>query len=606
MITEEITEATKNREDIINLQQYADALRSTGYKNIECAVSEIVDNSLQAEAEDVLIMIKNVIDPISGKKCVGEIAFLDNGKGMDKSLVQSCLRIGYGTRRDRKGMGRFGVGLPQSSMYACPLVEVYSWQKNSDKCYKSFLDIEKIRTGEQNCFNEPEESNIPGEYLRFVECNLFDKNFSFKESGTLVIWKKCDNVSPKTVSFLFDRLQRELGQKFRYWIHNQLNNIYLIDLQNSDNNRKVVPNDPLFLMEDNYALGNPNEPQKLEHNNPDFYDPIFESFTNENNNSGIVKLPMQYMDKPTNELKESIVTIKFSIVKSVYYDQTAFPGGGRKPGDGPIGKYAKKLEGISIVRAGREIDFGKFDFYDNLNEPVHRWWGCEISFEPELDETFGVSNNKQHVELFELDPEEYKDDEIQPVWFQLKKVIADTISAMKSRNAKVRENSNSTKEPKFKPSENVINKTEANNDIPTESTEIRKTKPVEEVKEEAKKVLEEQGISEPSEEEINNLLLNKVNIIYKANNRGPFIDYETSLGICKCIINTDHIFYEKFIKHIEIYADAKVAFELLLASLIRARDEIIDDKKKKMYDDVIDDWNYKLKKYIERLYSEED
>lgn len=603
MITEEI----KKQEEIINLQQYADALRSTGYKNIECAVSEIVDNSLQADAEDVLIIIKNVLDPISGKKCVGEIAFLDNGKGMEKNLVQSCLRIGYGTRIDRKGMGRFGVGLPQSSMYACPLVEVYSWQKNSDTCYKSFLDIDKIRNGEQNCFNEPEESNIPDEYLDFMECKLFDKNFNFKESGTLVIWKKCDNVSPKTVSFLFDRLQRELGQKFRYWIHNHKNNVYLIDLQNNDNNRKIVPNDPLFLMEDNYALGNPAKPQELQHNNPEFYEPIFEPFTNQNNNSGIVQLPIQYIDKLTNELKESVVTIKFSIVRSTYYDRNAFPDGGKDPGNGDIGRYIRKLEGISIVRSGREIDFGKFDFYDNTsNTPVHRWWGCEVSFQPELDETFGVSNNKQHVELFELDPKEYKDDEIQPVWFQLKKIITETISVMKRRNESIRANSKSAKKPISKPSESVINKTEANNDIPTESTEIRKTKPVEEVKEEAKKILAGQGNSDPSEEDINNLLLNKVNIIYEANNRGPFIDYETSLGICKCIINTDHIFYEKFIKHIEIDADSKVAFELLIASLIRARDETIDDKKKKMYDNVIEDWNYKLKKYIDALYSEED
>jgi len=591
-------------EDIINLQQYADALRSTGYKNIECAVSEIVDNSLQADAPDVLIIVKNINNPVSGKKCVGEIAFLDNGYGMDKKLVQSCLRIGYGTRVNRKGMGRFGVGLPQSSMYACPLVEVYSWGKDKDKCYKSFLDIEKIRTGEQSCFDEPEECIIPNEYFEFIECNMFDRSFSFKESGTLVIWKKCDNVSPKTVSFLFDRLQFTLGQKFRYWIHNQKNNIYLIDLQNNANSRKIIPNDPLFLMEDNYALGNPHEPKKLKYNNPDFTDSIFEPFTNEINNNGIVVLPVEYTDRETKTLKKSNVTIKFSVIKSAYYDQNAISGG-TQPGNLPIGKHAKKLEGISIVRAGREIDFGKFDFYDILNEPVHRWWGCEISFEPELDEIFGVSNSKQHVELFELNAEEYNDEEILPIWFQLYKIIKETIDGMTKRNANIRKNSKSNKEVS-KPAEIIINKTELDNDTPTESTEIRKTKPIEEVKGEAKKVLEDQGIPDPTEEEIDNLLLNKVNIIYKANNRAPFIDYETSLGICKCIINIDHIFYEKFISHIESNADAKVSFELLVASLIRARDEIIDDKRKKTYDDVIADWNFKLTKYIESLYSEED
>ena len=34
-------------QEIINITQYGDALRNTGYKNIESTVSEIIDNSLE-------------------------------------------------------------------------------------------------------------------------------------------------------------------------------------------------------------------------------------------------------------------------------------------------------------------------------------------------------------------------------------------------------------------------------------------------------------------------------------------------------------------------------------------------------------------------------
>ena len=35
---------------IVDIQNMGDALRNTGYKNIECAVAEIVDYSVEANA----------------------------------------------------------------------------------------------------------------------------------------------------------------------------------------------------------------------------------------------------------------------------------------------------------------------------------------------------------------------------------------------------------------------------------------------------------------------------------------------------------------------------------------------------------------------------
>jgi len=66
-------------------------------------------------------------------------------------------------------------------------------------------------------------------------------------------------------------------------------------------------------------------------------------------------------------------------------------------GGGGIGqKHYAHNAGISFVRACREIDFGSFGYF-NPRAEMERWWGCEIRFEPELDELFGVANNKQSV-----------------------------------------------------------------------------------------------------------------------------------------------------------------------------------------------------------------
>ena len=69
-----------------------------------------------------------------------------------------------------------------------------------------------------------------------------------------------------------------------------------------------------------------------------------------------------------------------------------------RAGSTPWGKHAARVQGVSIVRAGRELDLSQawVDSY----EPQERWWTVEVEFDPILDEIFGVVNNKQHVHAF--------------------------------------------------------------------------------------------------------------------------------------------------------------------------------------------------------------
>ena len=72
------------------------------------------------------------------------MAVIDNGDGMSKEVLWDSLRFGIGTRRARRGIGRFGMGLPYSSISQCRKVEVYTWQEPG-KVISTYLDLDEIK-----------------------------------------------------------------------------------------------------------------------------------------------------------------------------------------------------------------------------------------------------------------------------------------------------------------------------------------------------------------------------------------------------------------------------------------------------------------------------
>lgn len=587
--------------DIFVIKTMGDALRNTGYKNIECAMSEIIDNSIQASASNILVVISEEYNAKTGRNNISEIVFLDNGSGMSYEEIEGCLGIGYSTRTDRKGMGRFGVGLPQASLYACPSVDVYSWQNGYENCRKVFLDIEKIKNEEQTEIEDPVSSEIPTKYKKYLKYKVVGaqgtKEYDFTQHGTFVIWKDCDRVVPKTVNFLFKKLDFALGQKFRYFISEGKSRIRLIHHENPDFTHDIMPNDPLMLMKNNYVLGNPNKPGTISPRmNIDCTEPVFEPYANKDYPDGIVPFMIKYNDPATGEVKESQVEIRFSIVRNIFYDKTAISG---DPGNTPLGKHVKELEGISIVRADREIDFGQFDFYENVSQPQHRWWGCEIKFNPELDEAFGVANNKQHVELRRVEANDYIDEEVKPVWAQLYDIIHNTISTMYAQNRKTRENARTVQDI-LTPTAKIINSAEEenNDDVVSATDEVKQTTSKEELIEKNKKELIKQGIENPTEEDATSYMNNKVNVVHKnLGKTAGLFDYSFELGSCLVTFNMDHIFYKSTLEDIFKSVDAKIAFELFVASLVKAVDET-NKSQEEENDNLIAIWNEKLRRYI--------
>lgn len=595
-------------QSIVQIKQMGDALRSSGYKSIDSAVAELIDNSIEAGAHDIFVIMREHVDPVTHRKAIYEFGILDNGSGMDISKLASCLGIGFTTKSDRRGMGRFGVGLPQASLHVTPNVEVYSWTEDDgpieidEPVRQVWLDINKVKTGEQEEINDPELTEIPQQYRRFLKYRTAGKVYDFTQHGTLVYWKNCDNVKPKTMTTLNEKLEFALGRKFRHLIMNGSHNIRLITIGHEDSAIDVLPNDPLFLMKPNYVLGNINDPANIsERANINCTEPIFTPY---GDNNGEVRLPISYTDRSTGETKTSDVIIRFSKVRAEFYDQTAISSG--DPGSKPIGKYVKKLEGISIVRAGREIDFGAFDFYDKTNNPYHRWWGCEICFEPVLDEIFGVANNKQQVELRDdSEPEIGPNNElILPLWNKLAQIIQPTIKKMVEDNKVLRKGSRVSGNDDIggSPASNIVSAVEGTEDDTGSATnQITQTTPAEKLEKEAEQFLIGRGVEAPTHEQIRALLNRELTFEYgNLGRNGSFMDTDFSLGHVNVTINTAHIFYNEFIS--KMPEESKLAFELFIAALAKAID-LTNIHNSDQNDELLQHWDHRLKSYLKQIKS---
>ena len=354
------------------------------------------------------------------------------------------------------------------------------------------------------------------------------------------------------------------------------------------------------LMEDNCVLCDPTDPKhvyKVGQN--ENAEAPFELYTAKGTGNGEVNVPIRYYDK-NGEIKTDSVMIRFSIVKNKFYDETAFPKGSN-PGNYALGRHAAKMEGISVVRARREIDFRRFDFYNVKNEPQHRWWGCEIVFEPDLDEVFGVANNKQYVELKKIDVEDLDPEErdVPPIWDQLAETIIPNIKAMYAQNEETRSNTR-TFDNTESLSTNIINTVE-NDPATMDSDDLsdeEEAPSTEQVTETGKEELKELGYEDPTDEQATKFINNSVNFVYAdKGERSPAFDYKPVLTTTVITINTSHKFYTSFLSKIYTNPEVQTTFELFLASLIQSVRKT-DSYQSIENDRLLTTWYNRLNNYI--------
>src|SRR5438105_366865 len=185
---------------LVAVYKFILATRDSGYQGMESAVAELVDNALQAGAQRIVV---NVAADGDDDPHPLRIIVQDDGSGMDRRILRQALRFGGSTRfNDRSGLGRYGMGLLNSSLIQARRVEVYSWQRGAHPWF-SFLDVDEIAEGRIAQVPDPKSSTFP---------NWFDKPKS--PSGTLIVWTRCDRLDHRRPGTIARKLHVPLGRIF--------------------------------------------------------------------------------------------------------------------------------------------------------------------------------------------------------------------------------------------------------------------------------------------------------------------------------------------------------------------------------------------------------
>ena len=378
---------SNQRYDIFPAELIAKAIRDNGYKTTAHAIAELIDNSIQAGAETVEVVCVEEPRLVNEREwsTVVQIAVIDDGSGMNEEVLRKALQFGNGTHlNDRKGIGRFGMGLPTSSLSQCEKVEVWTWEAGATNAIYSYLSLPDITKGFMRRVPEPVAKPAP-ELWRSVS------DSGKGGSGSLVVWSDLDKVNWRGAAATLRNTEFLVGRMYRKMLHEDGIRIRLVAVREGkvDWEMDVRPNDPLYLMA-------PTCTEK-----PFDEEPMFRPWGQ----------PHPIVVNLGGETHEITVYCSYATEKALLPEE-----GHTDPGQHPYGKHAKKNRGVSIVRAGRELDLDA-SWSDAYRD---RWWGIEVSFPPDLDEVFGVTNNKQAATNFSEMAAFFTDDTRTDEWEEMR------------------------------------------------------------------------------------------------------------------------------------------------------------------------------------------
>lgn len=432
---------TRKGRRLLSGKQTVFSIRDTGYKSTDYAIAELIDNSIQADAETVLIVLITETKT-GGQRAVenvSEILVIDDGTGMDRQLLFDCLAFGAsGHFDDRSGIGRFGMGLSQASVSQGRRVDVWSFQHTRPtEAGHVYIDLDEIECSieseldvlEPTYSGDRDHKPLPDwidQLYAIAGMRSVKKDGIDVRSGTIVRWSKLDRLRWVRASAIKEHTERTLGRIYRRFlidgaakhrVHLRLAIVTRASLEANDaaalNFDPMRPTDPLFLLRPSDSTLGYWERAPVDADSTDKrvevrHVPMFRPYpaaagplpnaVEDDPSTPVLKAGLQKFsvgarpDSPNSHLKGK----KFDVeVRASMSRIDARPG--RNPGgDTHQGRIARDLAGISIMRADRELCIET----TLATEATDRWWGLELSFGAELDEVFGVTNNKQDVPYF--------------------------------------------------------------------------------------------------------------------------------------------------------------------------------------------------------------
>lgn len=325
-------------------------LRDTGY-DFFTAAADIIDNSIAANAQNIHVNIELTHD---GRKFV---YFGDDGEGMDKDGLFNAMRYGAKIREDLASLGKFGLGLKTASSSVCLRYSLISRTGINEPLHKLTWDLEHVAH-----LNKWEMLQDP---ITAVEEELFEELCG--ESGTLVVWARCDRLLSKVYSKpggiheqkAIQTKSKKLMEHCALIFHKYLN-----------------PNEKNYRTVNLFVNG-----EKVEHWNP-FYPERSEQMLPES----MTKLPIQCEDGSVHE-----ATIKAWVLPHSK-DMTSEE-------NEKFAKISNRSQGFYIHREGRIIHYGGYLGLWRSDDPHWSLFRIEFDFGHQLDEAFMVDVKKSKILL---------------------------------------------------------------------------------------------------------------------------------------------------------------------------------------------------------------
>ena len=592
------------------------ALRDSRYHSTAYAVSELIDNSIEASADQIELLCQEKFVQVKShlRARLFEIAVLDNGEGMSAGDLLDALKFGGGTRhKSPRGIGKYGMGLPTSSMSQCKRVDVWTWRDGPNSVLHSGIDADDIEQGNHLVPIPDREIPIPEIWKHAGGDAIFSHR-----SGTLVVWSKLDKIQWKTARALIDHTATEVGRIHRHHIDSDIVRIRAVSFRDirpeePTLQKIVVANDPLYLME---STSTPEEPWDRE--------AMFIQW-------GEITPYTHKVDG-----REETIQVKYSIVKP---EALKTERATQNPGGTPRGRHARHNIGVSVVREDREIILEDAFLREggSAENPQNRWWGCEVSFFRACDELFGVDHNKQMVSNFtqaaktlarDDRPNEVILDEMgidaDDIIHRIVGDIRDQTRAMMRHIGQMfaRKRSQETRNNHGSPEKKAIKTaTDADRDAiadgkeqPTSTDRERERKSPDERVEGLARQFIDAGHADHDAQQLAKMLVNE-DLSYQFNpaqlDGYQMFNVRSNQGVLHINLNTDHPVYD-LLKHIEDDLGenidenhpaflASVAIRLLLSSWARMEDQTESRGERTRIQDISIRWGRQVNKVISRL-----
>ncbi|CUT09700.1 hypothetical protein BF49_0780 [Bradyrhizobium sp.] len=199
-----------------------------GYKFPE-AIADLADNSIDAEANKLLIRVVRTDDRIA------RVLIVDNGKGMNEDTLAEAMRFGSRSAKTQHALGKYGFGLKSASLSQARKVTVLSRSKGA------------------TCGRRWTQENIGKGWLCEIlndkdVASFMEQDFSpltLEKSGTIVVWEELEHLksSAAKIDEVIHRAQRllsvDLGLRFHRFLSSSRLEI-LLDQQSAGQSPSLI------------------------------------------------------------------------------------------------------------------------------------------------------------------------------------------------------------------------------------------------------------------------------------------------------------------------------------------------------------------------------